>query len=188
MYRVEIDASERLRTVRSELATHLEEKGGSELVRSVADKIAHALGATKKFLDFVMQFCPPEPSERPIDDGELRGMQALRSLVGGDGLPGRPQNAHVAHTNPNLCRDRFEVGIRRQLQRRYPAWIVEVGRKGRRHADEVISHLPGLIGAKVTVTLEIQAEVPEGAPDNVVRTVTENGRTLKFTSQGFEKE
>ena len=26
------------------------------------------------------------------------------------------------------------------------------------------------------------------APDHVVRTVTENGRTLKFTSQGFEKE
>ena len=27
-----------------------------------------------------------------------------------------------------------------------------------------------------------------GAPDHVVRTVTENSRTLKFTSQGFEKE
>jgi len=25
-------------------------------------------------------------------------------------------------------------------------------------------------------------------PENVVRTVTENGRTLKFTSQGFEAE
>lgn len=29
---------------------------------------------------------------------------------------------------------------------------------------------------------------PSGAPDQVVRTVTENSRTLKFTSQGFEKE
>jgi len=27
-----------------------------------------------------------------------------------------------------------------------------------------------------------------GAPDNVVRPVTENARTLKFDSQGFEKE
>ena len=34
----------------------------------------------------------------------------------------------------------------------------------------------------------IEAEIPGGAPENVVRTVTENGRTLKFTSQGFEKE
>ena len=63
-----------------------------------------------------------------------------------------------------------------------------VGRDASEIADEVISHLSGLIGAKVTVTLEIEAEVPEGAPDNVVRTVTENSRTLKFTSQGFEKE
>lgn len=27
-----------------------------------------------------------------------------------------------------------------------------------------------------------------GFPEHVVRTVTENGRTLKFTSQGFESE
>ena len=63
-----------------------------------------------------------------------------------------------------------------------------VGRDASRIADEVISHLSGLMGAKVTVTLEIAAEVPLGAPDHVVRTVTENSRTLKFTSQGFEKE
>ena len=37
------------------------------------------------------------------------------------------------------------------------------------------------------ITLEIQAEIPDGAPDNVVRTVTENCRTLKFTSYGFEE-
>ena len=63
-----------------------------------------------------------------------------------------------------------------------------VGRDASRIADEVIAHLSGLVGAKVTVTLEIEAEVPAGAPDHVVRTVTENSRTLKFTSQGFEKE
>ena len=63
-----------------------------------------------------------------------------------------------------------------------------VGRDASQIADEVIAHLSGLIGARVTVTLEIEAEVPSGAPDTVVRTVTENSRTLKFTSQGFEKE
>jgi hypothetical protein len=39
-----------------------------------------------------------------------------------------------------------------------------------------------------SVTLEIEARIPEGVPDNVVRTVTENSRTLKFSVQGFEKE
>ena len=63
-----------------------------------------------------------------------------------------------------------------------------VGRDASRIADEVIAHLSGLVGATVTVTLEIEAEIPSGAPDNVVRTVTENSRTLKFNNQGFEKE
>ncbi|HEY8692086.1 MAG TPA: AAA+ family ATPase, partial [Chloroflexota bacterium] len=55
-------------------------------------------------------------------------------------------------------------------------------------ADEVIQHLTSLLGAEVEVTLEIQANVPDGVPDNVVRIVTENANTLKFTSQGFEEE
>jgi predicted AAA+ superfamily ATPase len=63
-----------------------------------------------------------------------------------------------------------------------------VGRDASRVAEEVIAHLSSLLGATVKVTLEIEAEIPSGAPDHVVRTVTENSRTLKFTSQGFEKE
>lgn len=38
------------------------------------------------------------------------------------------------------------------------------------------------------VTLEIEAQVPGGASEQVVRTVTESGRTSKFVSQGFEPE
>jgi len=64
-----------------------------------------------------------------------------------------------------------------------------VGRDAGRIADEVITHLVGLVGSSVRVTLEIEADMPEGAPDTVVRTVTENTRTLKFTSNsGFETE
>ena len=62
------------------------------------------------------------------------------------------------------------------------------GRDASRIADEVITHLAGLVRANVTVTLEIDAEIPDGAPDHVVRTVTENSRTLKFNSHGFERE
>ncbi len=63
-----------------------------------------------------------------------------------------------------------------------------VGRDASRIAEEVIAHLSGVVGAKVRVTLEVEAEIPSGASDQIVRTVTENSRTLKFTSQGFEKE
>jgi hypothetical protein len=63
-----------------------------------------------------------------------------------------------------------------------------VGRDASWIADEVIAHLAGLVGAKVTVTIEVEAEIPDGAPDHVVRTVTENSQALKFISHGFEKE
>ncbi len=64
-----------------------------------------------------------------------------------------------------------------------------VGRDAGKIAEEVISHLVGLVGGKVSVTLEVAAEVPDGAPDHVVRTVTENARALKFEpGSGFEKE
>ena len=55
--------------------------------------------------------------------------------------------------------------------------------------QEVIQHLVvvGLVGSDVSVTLEIQADVSEGVPERVVRTVSENCRTLKFESHGFEE-
>lgn len=63
-----------------------------------------------------------------------------------------------------------------------------VGRDAGRIADEVISHLTGIIGAEVEVVLEIEANIPGGASEQVVRTVTENSRTLKFDSHQFEAE
>ena len=55
-------------------------------------------------------------------------------------------------------------------------------------ADEIIAHLTALVGANVKITLEIEAEIPGDVPDNVIRTVTENSRTLKFEASGFETE
>jgi hypothetical protein len=63
-----------------------------------------------------------------------------------------------------------------------------VGRDAGQIAEEVISHLSGLIGSTVRVTLEIGADVPTGVTDQVVRIVTENARQLGFTNQGFERE
>ena len=43
-----------------------------------------------------------------------------------------------------------------------------------------------LPGGKVTVTVEIEAEVPEGISDDVRRVISENCRTLHFNSHAFE--
>jgi hypothetical protein len=79
-----------------------------------------------------------------------------------------------------------------RLLRRYFGTVrldpTRAGRDASRIADEVIAHLVGQDSADVTVTLEIQAVLPKGANDQVVRTVTENSRTLKFETHGFESE
>jgi len=69
-----------------------------------------------------------------------------------------------------------------------PLDSTRVGRDAGRIADEVLSHLTGLVGAKVKVTLEIEADLQDGASEHVVRTVTENSQALKFTTHGFETD
>ena len=54
-------------------------------------------------------------------------------------------------------------------------------------ADEVVSHLSGLVGADVKITVEIEATANDGFPDGTVRTVSENAKTLKFDAHGFEQ-
>jgi hypothetical protein len=63
-----------------------------------------------------------------------------------------------------------------------------VGRDAGRIAEEIITHLAIQKGARIKVMLEIEAELPQGANDSLIRTITENARTLRFKSQGFEKE
>ena len=60
-----------------------------------------------------------------------------------------------------------------------------INRDASQIADEILQHLISLVGAKVKVTLEIEAEVENGIPENVVRTIRENCHTLKFDSQDF---
>jgi hypothetical protein len=45
-------------------------------------------------------------------------------------------------------------------------------------SPEVVQHLTSLLGADVEVILEIQARVENGIPENVIRTVSENCKTL----------
>jgi predicted AAA+ superfamily ATPase len=78
----------------------------------------------------------------------------------------------------------------RPLRRFHGAITVDATRLSRdvdTIASAVVQHLTGLLDAKVSVTIEINADVPSGTPDNIVRTVTENCRTLKFENAGFEE-
>ncbi|HUX20759.1 MAG TPA: DUF499 domain-containing protein [Spirochaetia bacterium] len=111
-------------------------------------------------------------------DVELEGLHARSVVVLTETPPPPPPPPTKEPEKPTL--KRFHGTVLLDTER--------VGRDAGRIAEEIISHLAVQPGAKVTVTLEIEAEIPDGAAEGLVRTVTENARTLKFESQGFERE
>ena len=55
-----------------------------------------------------------------------------------------------------------------------------------RLSQEIIQHLAAPDGVDLEIRVEITARRPDGYPDDKVRNVTENARTLKFETYGFE--
>lgn len=56
---------EKLETSKPDLVKLLKDAGGEELVSEVAKEIVDCLGATKKFIDFILEFMPEPPKKRP---------------------------------------------------------------------------------------------------------------------------
>jgi hypothetical protein len=78
-----------------------------------------------------------------------------------------------------------------QMHRFYRSAIINkrrIGRDAPQIMDEVVKYLVNQKGAKVKGTFEIQVELPDGAPNDVVRTVKENCKTLLFEAFGFEQD
>ena len=64
---------------------------------------------------------------------------------------------------------------------------IRIGRDVQRLVEEVISHLTSAEGTNVEVTLEVTAKSPDGMSQQVVRTVSENCRTLRVENFGFDE-
>lgn len=134
--------------------------------------------------------------ERAAREGAAAGAGA--DGAGGDGKRGTGAGAGTgADSGSGTTRTGAGTGAgtdepRRSVLRRFHGSVTldtkRVGRDAASIAEEVIQHLELQPGASVEVTLEIEAFLPEGAPDDVVRTVMENCQTLKFDSKGFEEE
>ncbi len=133
----------------------------------------------------------PDAARRQLEaDAAARGGPRVPPGAGGAYLTPRPDGEPVRDGSGAAATvDRQPDAPPRVARRFYGSVAVDPARLGRDAgaiAEAVVQHLAGLVGAEVKVTIEIQAEVPDGVPDQVVRIVTENCRTLKFTSQGFE--
>jgi hypothetical protein len=120
--------------------------------------------------------------ETPAKLGVREGQPGEPPVAVGDRVAGYGPSGPAARPGP------VEVVKPKRFHGSVPLNSIRVGLDASRVADEVIAHLTALPNASVKVTLEIEADIPEGAADNVVRTVTENSRTLRFSDQGFEIE
>lgn len=140
----------------------------------------------------------PEVAQRQLDTDEAARKQAEdeKNQPGSDlGVEGKdvyPEGATASHpTDPPVGGTTpITPFSTKQVNRFYgtvkvnPTRLIkDVGQI----ADEVLQHLNSL-NADIEVTLEIQVKTPDGVPDAVVRTISENCRTLKFTSYEFEED
>ena len=107
--------------------------------------------------------------------GDLGASPAIQHAVSGTVGTGTPGTQPVAAKKPRRFHGAAELDTLR------------VGRDAARIAEEIIQHLSTVLGTSVRITMEIEADIPQGASDELVRTVTENCRTLKFKSHGFEE-
>ena len=53
--------------------------------------------------------------------------------------------------------------------------------------DEIINHITSINGSNVEIRLIVDASIPDGVPQAIVRTVTENCKTLKVEDFGFDE-
>jgi hypothetical protein len=118
----------------------------------------------------------PQVARQQLDAEAAEGPPSTVTVEGGGGVVGGIDRQPGVKKAPT----RFHATVTLDSTR--------VGRDASRIADEVISHLTGVVGAEVEVVLEIDARIPQGASEQIVRTVTENSRTLKFSSHQFETE
>lgn len=103
--------------------------------------------------------------------------QRVSSGEGDAEPPGREAEGEAAVSEQNGKPKRFYGSVHLDPLR--------MGRDAGEIAEAVVQHLASVLGADVEIRLEIEANIPDGASDEVVRTVTENARTLKFDQHGF---
>jgi len=62
-----------------------------------------------------------------------------------------------------------------------------INRDVQKFVEEIIQHLTSVDGANVKVSIEVESETDDGFTQQMVRTISENCRTLKVRDYGFEE-
>ena len=129
----------------------------------------------------------PEVARKQIDTEVLRAANAAE----GKGSTYVKESEEQGKVHENSAEE-LTTSTPHPAARRYHGSVkldpTRVGRDASQVADEVIAHLAGLVGSEVRLTLEIETDIPDGAPEHVKRIVIENSRNLNFDDSSFENE
>ena len=113
-------------------------------------------------------------TERPTTGAPGEGERPVDGEADGDGAGEATRDAPAA-TLPRRFFATVEVDADRAAR--------DVGKI----AEEVLQHLTVLPKSNVKVTVEIDADIPDGVTEDTQRVVNENCQTLRFKSHGFER-
>ena len=118
-----------------------------------------------------------ELAERTGGQAEDSGTDTGKAEDGGGSKPsGGPDGPETPPPGPQNTRF---FGVARINPERYARDLTRL-------SQEIIQQLAAPDGVELEIRVEISARKPDGYPDDKVRNVTENARTLKFETYGFE--
>lgn len=108
------------------------------------------------------------------------GSSTYTGPASGTGSGAQPQKIHEDDSAPEAPKNtRFYMSAQLDTTR--------IGRDVQRLVEEVINHLTSVDGAQVEMSLELNVKSPDGLSPQIVRTVSENCRTLRVKDFGFDE-
>lgn len=152
-------------------------------------KFGRLLPDGQLYMDHASVLVKPEVAQKQLEEKASKKEQPSAISMPGYTIKPGSGNSHINDTpQPEPDGGRVAQPKPKRFYGSVTLDSTRVGRDAGTIAQEVIAHLTSLVGATVEVTLDITATVPGGVPNDVVRIVTENCRTLKFDTHGFEDE
>lgn len=134
-----------------------------------------------------------DEAKRQAEEDEARARAAQQGQSsGGDVAVAPPQpingESHVINVPPQPTpAPAIEQPKNKRFYMSVPLDTTRIGRDVQRLVEEVITHLTTADRTQVEVSLEVNVQAPDGLSQQIVRTVSENCRTLHIENYGFEE-
>jgi len=128
-----------------------------------------------------------ETAERAAAAAGTSGTVAPEAATAGSSQPGQPGNLPTTavvpapQPQPTGPKNTRFFGVATVSPERYARDLTRL-------SQEIIQHLAASEGVELEIRVEISARKPDGFSEDKVRNVTENARTLKFETYGFEDQ